>query len=170
MHWLIMSVVLLSALMAPQALLSQESTPDEQGVSVCTFADGKELTVRYNRATYDPKKELPAGKVWLPGNSPMSVFTDTTLRVGNAELPIGAYNMFLIPGKDAWTLIVNRNVTAGAAYDQKDDIVRVQMPTGKLPQPEKALSIYLGHVAPQRCEMRVDFGKVRADGMEFDEK
>jgi hypothetical protein len=170
MHWLIMAMVLLSALIAPQAVLSQDTTAAEPGLTVCTFADGKEITVRYNRPSYDSKKELPLGKIWLPGNSPMSVFTETPLRVGNAELPIGAYNMFFIPGKDAWTLIINRNVTAGSTYDQKDDIVRVQMPTGKLPQPEKVLSIYLGHIAPQRCEMRVDFGKVRADGLEFDEK
>jgi hypothetical protein len=154
----------------PQTLFSQDSAETDQAASVCTFADGRELTVRYNRAAYDPKKELPVGKVWAPGDSPMSIFTESALRVGNADLPIGAYNMFFIPGRDNWTLIINKNVASGSAYDDKQDIVRIPMPTGKLPQAEKNLSIYLGHIAPKRCEMRVDFGKTRADGMEFNQQ
>jgi hypothetical protein len=170
LRWLAASLVLLGGVLLPQILLAQGTDDADQAASVCTFADGKELTVRYNRPTYDPKKEPPSGKVWAPGDSPMSVFTETSLRVGNADLPVGAYNMFLIPGRDTWTLVINRNVAAGSAYDEKQDIVRVPMSTGKLPQPEKTLSIYLGHIAPKRCEMRVDFGKVRADGMEFNEQ
>ena len=167
---LVTGIILVGGLLFPQAMVSQDTGEADQAASVCTFADGKELTVRYNRATYDPKKEPPPGKVWAPGDSPMSVFTETALRVGNADLPIGAYNMFLIPGRDNWTLIINRNVAAGSSYDEKQDIVRMPMPTGKLPQAEKSLSIYLGHIAPKRCEMRVDFGKVRADGMEFNQQ
>jgi hypothetical protein len=167
MRWLAMCIILLSELVLPHAMFAQDA---EQGVALCTFADGKAITVRYNRATADPKKDLPFGKIWAPGDAPMSVFTETDLRVGNATLAVGAYNMYFIPGKDNWTLVINRNVTAGAAYDEKQDIVRIPMPTGKLPQPEKTLQIYLGHIAPQRCEMRVDFGKARADGMEFTEK
>ena len=170
MHWLAIGVVLLGGFVFPAMSLAQEASEVDQSVAVCTFVDGKELTVRYNRTAYDPKKEPPSGKVWAPGEGPMSLFTETTLRVGNAELPIGAYNMFVIPGKDNWTLIINRNVVAGTPYDDKQDIVRVPMPTGKLPQPEKTFSVYLGHIAPKRCEMRLDFGKIRADSMEFDEK
>ena len=168
MRWLAMSVLSLTILV-PLAVRAQGPVEGE-GVTVCTFVDGKELTVRYNRVTYDPKKEVPMGKVWAPGDAPMSIFTETALRVGNADLPVGAYNMFFIPGRDNWTLIINRNVAAGSAYDEKQDIVRIPMPTGKLPQAEKTLSMYLGHIAPKRCEMRVDFGKIRADGLEFDEK
>ena len=168
MRWLAMSVLSLTILV-PLAVRAQGPVEGE-GVTVCTFVDGKELTVRYNRVTYDPKKEVPMGKVWAPGDAPMSVFTETALRVGNADLPVGAYNMFFIPGRDHWTLIINRTVAAGSAYDEKQDIVRIPMPTGKLPQAEKTLSMYLGHIAPKRCEMRVDFGKIRADGLEFDEK
>jgi hypothetical protein len=164
--WLV-TMILVCGLLFPDALWSQDTG---DAASVCTFADGKEITVRYNRAAYDPKKEPAPGKVWAPGDSPMSVFTESALHVGNADLPVGAYNMFFIPGRDNWTLIINRNVSAGSSYDEKQDIVRMPMPIGKLPQPEKNLSLYLGHIAPKRCEMRVDFGKVRADGMEFNQQ
>jgi hypothetical protein len=169
-QWLVTGIILVGGLLFPKALFSQDSADADQAASVCTFADGRELTVRYSRAAYDPKKEPAPGKVWAPGDSAMSVFTESALRVGNAELPIGAYNMFFVPGRDNWTLIINRNVAAGSAYDEKQDIVRIPMSTGKLPQAEKTLSIYLGHIAPKRCEMRVDFGKVRADGMEFNQQ
>ena len=170
MRWLAICIVLLSELILPSAIIAQADSDPEPGVALCTFADGKELTIRYNRAPADPRKDLPGGKVWLPGDSPMHLFTETELIVRNVQLPIGAYSIYLIPGKQVWTLVLSKNVTAGSAYDEKQDLVRVAMPPGTLPQPEKQLSIYLGHIAPKRCEMRIDYGKTRADGMEFNQK
>jgi hypothetical protein len=171
MRWLAILLTLLGGTLFPNIAAAQQAASDpEPGAGVCTFADGKQLTVRYNRAAADPKKDLPGGKLWSPGGDPMNLFTETELVVGNVQIPIGAYSMYFVPGKDNWTLIINKNVVAGSSYDEKQDLVRVQMPTEKLPKPEEQLSIYLGHIAPKRCEMRVNFGKTRADGMEFNEK
>ena len=171
MHRLAIFLTLLGGLLLPNITVAQQAASDpEPGAGVCTFADGKQLTVRYNRVVADPKKDLPAGKLWATGGDPMNLFTETELTVGNAQLPIGAYSMYIIPAKDNWTLIINKNVVAGSPYDEKQDLVRVQMPTGKLPKPEDQLFVYMGHIAPKRCEMRVDYGKIRADGIEFNEK
>ena len=37
--------------------------------------------------------------------------------------------MYLIPGEDEWTLVINKNVTAGSKYDEGDDLVRAPMQT-----------------------------------------
>jgi DUF2911 family protein len=170
MRWLAIFLMLLAGSLLTTIAVAQQPADPEPGAGVCTFADGKELTVRYNRVAADPKKDLPGGKLWMPGGDPMNLFTETDLVVNNIQIPVGAYRMYVIPAKDNWTVIINKNVVAGSAYDEKQDLVRVQMPTGKLPQAEPQLNIYLGHIAPKRCEMRVDFGKTRADGLEFNEK
>jgi hypothetical protein len=170
MRWLAIFLTLLSGSLLTTIAVAQQAADPEPGAGVCTFADGKELTVRFNRVAADPKKDLPMGKLWMPGGDPMHLFTETELVVNNVLIPVGAYSIYLIPAKDNWTVIINKNVTANSPYDEKQDLVRVQMPTGKLPQAEGLLNVYLGHIAPKRCEMRVDFGKTRADGMEFNEK
>ena len=44
----------------------------------------------------------------------MIIFTQTRLTLGNSEIPEGAYSLYVIPEKQNWTLVVNRNVTAGS--------------------------------------------------------
>ena len=170
MHWLAILLILGVSFLSPIAVAQEATADPEPGAGFCTFADGKELSVRYKRVIADPKKDLPAGKLWTPGGDPMNLFTETDLLVNNVLIPVGAYSMYVIPAKDNWTVIINKNVVAGSPYDEKQDLVRVQMPTGKLPQAEGQLNVYLGHVAPKRCEMRVDFGKTRADGLELNER
>jgi hypothetical protein len=92
----------------------------------------------------------------------MVLFSQTDLTVGKTEIPVGAYTMFVIPGKENWTLIINKNVTPGSKYDESQDLVRVPMDTGQLGSPEKQLSVIFGHVGPKHCSMRIYYGKVGA--------
>lgn len=147
---------------------AQESDTLSQA-AVCTFSDDKQMTIRYTPATFDKKNPPPQGKVWSPGGTPMALFTEAALVVNNKEVPTGAYNVYLIPEKNTWTLIVSKNVTAGAAYDEAQDLARAPMEVEKLPEMQKTLSMYFGHIAPKKCSIRLDFGMVRTS-MEFDEK
>ena len=157
-------------LILPQLLRAQASPSDLSENAACTFADGKDLSVHFAN-TPSPKKDkdFPQGKVWAPGDVPLPLFTSTPLVIGKTDAPIGAYNLYFIPAKDSWTLIVSRNVTAGAKYDETQDLVRAPMEVEKLPQPVDQLSVYFGHVAPKVCTMRLDYGKVRAT-FDFNEK
>ena len=69
--------------------------------------------------------------------------------------------MYLIPAKKEWTLIVSRNTSVGAKYDDKQDLARAQMETGQLSSPADKLSLYFGHTGPKKCEINIDFGKTR---------
>lgn len=131
--------------------------------AVCTYADGNQISLRYTQAKVS-KEPLPMGKVWSPGSVRMDLFTETALNISNTTIQPGAYSFYFIPEKDSWTFVVNKNVTAGAAYDQQQDIARGKMQTEKLEQAEPELNIYFGHLAPKKCTMRVDYGKVRAFG------
>lgn len=154
----------LGGLIVSTALAAEEpaSKPDP-GSAVCTFADDKQVSMRFDRPTSNSKKDdLPIGKLWAPGDSPMHLFTETPLSVSNKEIPVGAYSVYFIPGKNDWTMIVSKNVTEGSKYDQQQDLVRAPMETGKLPQAEPQLTVYFARIGPKQCNMRVDYGKTRA--------
>jgi len=139
---------------AAQQASAKEST------ATCSFQDGKQLTVRYDNDTTS-SKNLPAeGRVWAPGGTPMFLFTQSPLSMGNSQIPIGAYSMYIIPRKENWTLILNKNVAKSGKYDEHQDLSRVEMQIGQLSEPNKQFSLFFGHVSPKQCNLRIYFGKI----------
>lgn len=146
--------VLISILLSPFA--TAQSTPTS--TTTCNLDDGRQVYVRYNPVS--AKNERPQnGKAWAPGGAPMQLFTETQLTLGSSVIPIGAYTVYPIPGKDRWTLVVNKNVTPGAAYDDKQDIARTEMETEKVDVASEALEVAFAHVG-NRCTLRIYAGKV----------
>ena len=88
----------------------------------------------------------------------MTLFTEAQLQLGSSMIPIGAYSVYPIPAKDHWTLVVNKNVTPGAAYDEKQDIARAPMETAQVDQASEALEVAFAHVGA-RCTLRIYMGK-----------
>ena len=153
--------VLTAVSAAQQAATSSSASASGSSASsstaTCSLEDGKELYVRYN-AIPAGKERLVNGKPFTPGGSPMTLFTEAKLGFGNSTIPVGAYSLYAIPGKDHWTLVVNKNVTAGSAYDERQDLARGPMETAQVSEPGSTLDIAFAHVGP-RCTLRIYFGK-----------
>jgi Protein of unknown function (DUF2911) len=130
--------------------------------ATCTFADGKQLTVRYKRTAVDRKEDLPIGKLWPSNGSAMFLFTPVGLTIGGVEIPAGAFSLYIIPGNDDWTLIVNKNVDESAKYDEAQDLLRTPIKTGELGSPAEEFKVYFGHIAPKQCNMRLYYGRTGA--------
>jgi hypothetical protein len=148
-------VVTVLSLFSLTAICSAQSSPSS--TATCTLDDGRQVYIRYNAVNGKAEKP-PNGKPWAPGGAPMTLFTEAQLNFGGSTIPIGAYSVYAIPAKDKWTLIVNKNVTTGAAYDEKQDIARSQIETDQVTQPADALEVAFAHVGP-RCTLRIYFGK-----------
>jgi hypothetical protein len=88
----------------------------------------------------------------------MTLFTEAPLTLGSSQIPIGAYTLYPIPAKGNWSLVVNKNVTTGAAYDEKQDIARAPMETAQVESPSDALEVAFAHVGA-RCTLRIYIGK-----------
>ena len=125
--------------------------------TTCTLDDGRQVYVRYTPVPTKSEK-IQNGKPWAPGGTPMTLFTEAQLTLGSSMIPIGAYTLYPIPAKDHWTLVVNKNVTPGAAYDEKQDVARAAMETAQVAQPSDALEVAFAHVGA-RCTLRVYIGK-----------
>jgi Protein of unknown function (DUF2911) len=147
---------------------TQEDPQHNPVTTVCTFDDGKQISVRYNPENVKNRK-LPNGEVWAPGGSPMFLFTQSELTVGTSELPLGAYSMYMIPAERQWTLVVNRKVDGDSKYDHQQDVLRAPMEVGTLSQQAKQVQMVFGHIAPQRCSLRLYRGGTGA-WVEFNEK
>lgn len=122
----------------------------------CTFQDGNEVSVRYTPVP--TKQKAPAGKPWAPGGTPLYLFTQTELVANKVPLPVGAYAIYFLPAKQTWTLIVSKNVSS-KDYDEKQDVVRMNMETGTLSEGVDPLQVSFAHVSPKQCNIRVYYGK-----------
>jgi hypothetical protein len=147
---------LLASLFLSLRLAAQSGTASP-ATTTCNLDDGRQVYVRYN-AIPSSKEKIQNGKPWTPGGSPMTLFTEAQLTLGTSLIPIGAYTVYPIPAKDHWTLAVNKNVTPGAAYDEKQDIARSPMETAQVDQPSDGLEVAFAHVGP-RCTLRIYIGK-----------
>lgn len=136
-------------------------------VAFCTFADGNQLSVRYNQLS-DRREDFSFGKVWPPSSS-IFLFTPVALTIAGSAIPPGAFSLYVIPEHHEWTLIVNKNVAEGDKYDETKDLLRTPMETGQAEQPEKKFTVYFAHMAPKQCNMRLYQGNT-GSWAEFMEK
>jgi len=157
----ILILILPMSALLPRAAFAQDAPA--AATATCNFDEQKQLVVEYQPVTISPKKPLsgqvPFGKTWAPGGKPMTLFTNTPIQIGSRMLPVGAYTMFLVPGSKQWTLIVSKSTEMTGAYNEQDDLVRVPMDLGELPNPEPRLNASFGHVAPDQCNFRIDLDK-----------
>ena len=147
--------LLLSTLSAGQR--ANDPPTSSSSTSSCNLDDGRQVYIRYNPVA-SGKEKVSNGKAWAPGGMPMTLFTEAQLNLGTSVIPIGAYTVYPIPGKDHWTLAVNKNVNPGSTYDEKQDLARTAMETAQVPQPSDALEVAFAHVG-LRCTLRIYFGK-----------
>jgi hypothetical protein len=124
--------------------------------TTCNLDDGRQVYVRYTPVS--SKEKVPNGKPWAPAGTPMTLFTEAPLTLGTAQIPVGAYTVYPIPARGNWTLVVNKNVTPGAPYDDKQDVARATMETAQVETPSEALEVAFAHVGA-RCTLRIYIGK-----------
>ena len=137
----------------------QQERKQEDATSTCTFEDGNEISIRYIPVATN-KEKVQNGKIWAPGGSPITLFTPASLTLEKFQMPAGAFSLYLIPQKDRWTLVVNKNVSTGSKYDEHSDMARVPMEMGELGDPATTLELSFGRMGPKHCSLRVYFGRV----------
>jgi hypothetical protein len=70
---------------------------------------------------------VPYDKIWVTGaHMATSVQFVKDLKIRGTKVPAGKYALFTIPGKESWTVIINKNWNQHQAdqYKETDDVVR----------------------------------------------
>lgn len=73
---------------------------------------------------------VPFGKVWRTGaNEATEITFYTDVMFGNKSVEAGTYSLFTIPGKDKWTVILNKDLNLWGAYryDEAKDVARIEV-------------------------------------------
>lgn len=78
-------------------------------------------------------KLLPYGQVWRTGANEATIFeVKQDIKVDDKTLKAGKYTLWTIPNADKWTVILNSETGQwGTNYDEKRDVLRVDVPVGK---------------------------------------
>lgn len=161
----VLRAVLISILLTP--FVAAQSGSSNQSTTSCNLEDGRQVYIRYTPVSTKQEK-ITNGKPWAPGGSPMTLFTEAQLTLGSSSIPVGAYTIYPIPARGNWSIVVNKNVTSGAGYDEKQDVARAQMETAQVDSASDQLEVAFAHVG-NRCSLRVYIGKT-ASFVDFNAK
>jgi hypothetical protein len=94
--------------------------------------DGAKLTLVYGRPFIKGREfgaVAPDGKAYRMGADEATILTtDKNLMFGSTMVPPGSYSLYAMPSGGAYKLIINKQTGQwGTEYDEKQDLVRVDM-------------------------------------------
>ncbi|MDQ6810159.1 MAG: DUF2911 domain-containing protein [Verrucomicrobiota bacterium] len=138
-------------------LFAQEHKEEHKVLSpldtVTANVDGAEIKISYSRPfTKHPETGavrkiwgtlVPYGKVWRTGaNNATTLTTSQPLEFGGTTIPAGTYSLFTIPEENGGKLIINKQTgQSGLKYDEKQDVVRVDMKRAAAEKPVDQFTI-----------------------------
>ncbi|HYJ38043.1 MAG TPA: DUF2911 domain-containing protein [Chitinophagaceae bacterium] len=107
---------------------------------------------------------VPYDKVWVTGAHKATVLeVGKEFEVGDKLVPSGKYAIFTIPGKEEWTIIINKNWDQHLAdeYAEADDVVRIKVrPTAK-DEPVERLNYEIDQTGERTARIIISWEKLR---------
>jgi hypothetical protein len=134
-------------------LLAQDKPRVSPQDTVNASVGSAKITIVYGRPyTKDPKSGekrkiwgglVPFGKVWrLGANEATTLTTDKDITIGGTAIAAGTYTLFLLPEEAGAKLIVNKQTGQwGTKYDEKQDLVRIDMKKAAADKPVDQFTI-----------------------------
>ncbi|MDP9269227.1 MAG: DUF2911 domain-containing protein [Acidobacteriota bacterium] len=175
------SVILVFVLAVSLATFAQKPAKDKSQrpsppatPAVCTFADGKTITVDYSVPAMKGRKIygglVPFNQPWRTGANEATTFVPATdVVIGGVTIPAGNYTLYTLPaptpGEKAWKLIISKKTGQwGIPYPEGEDLGRFEMKTELIEIPMEKLHISLMNKprAKDVCTLRIDWEKTRA--------
>lgn len=122
----------------------KDSTKKSISARTVGVIGGDTITVEYHSPAVRGRNIwgglVPYDEVWVTGaHSATAIDFPKEFMVGATSLPAGRYAFFTIPGKEEWTIILNKNWEQHLTddYDAKDDLVRIRVKPQKTEHTER---------------------------------
>jgi len=116
---------------------------------------------------------VPYGQIWRAGANEATVLTfSDPVKIAGQVVPAGSYALFAIPGKEQWTLVLNRQGKQWGAYNYKadQDVLRIEAKPAATPHQEY-LQYDLQVESPDRLRVDLRWEKLSVGfAMEVDTK
>lgn len=129
--------MLLVAVFMTTISIAQEKKQASPAATAKGTISGANITINYSSPFVKGRviwgELVPYNKVWRAGaNAPTTFETDKALKIEGKDLPAGKYAVYVIPEKDAATVIFGKDPKMSAYdYDQAKDQLRVKVKTKK---------------------------------------
>ncbi len=134
------------------------------------------VTVKYSRPNVKGRNIfrdlVPFGEVWRTGANTVTTisFTENVTLEGQA-VKAGEYALLTIPGKDSWTIILNKGTKQWGAYTYKeaDDVLRFTANPTKLKDNVESFTISFSDVLPNSANLNLMWATTKVSiGMKTD--
>lgn len=105
---------------------------------------------------------IPYGSVWRTGaNAATKVVFSTAVKLNGNEVPAGTYALMTVPGKDEWTIIINKGSEQWGTYkyDEKADVVRFKSKVQKLDNPVETFTIEFDDIRDESSSLNLAWDK-----------
>jgi Protein of unknown function (DUF2911) len=105
---------------------------------------------------------VPYGKVWRTGaNQATKIVFSTPVKLNGTEIPAGTYALMTIPGKDEWTIIINKGSEQWGAYkyDEKTDVARIKAKPITLSEPVESFTIEVNKIKDDSSVIDISWDK-----------
>lgn len=129
--------MLLVAVVMTTVSIAQEKKQASPAATAKGTISGANITINYSSPFVKGRviwgELVPYNKVWRAGaNAPTTFETDKALKIEGKDLPAGKYAVYVIPEKDAATVIFGKDTKMSSYdYDQAKDQLRVKVKTKK---------------------------------------
>lgn len=107
---------------------------------------------------------VPYGQVWRTGaNTATKISFSTPVKLNGTEIPAGTYELFTLPGKDEWVVIIHKDLSqwGSYAYDPKNDIARISARPVALATHVETLEIGLNDLRDESATLNLSWENVR---------
>ena len=107
---------------------------------------------------------VPYDEVWRTGaNSATKISFSTAVKLNGTAVPAGTYELFTIPGKTEWTVIIHKDMSQwGAyAYDAKNDVARIKATPIAAPMTYESFTMGFGDLHGESATLNLLWDKTR---------
>jgi len=101
---------------------------------------------------------VPYDKVWRTGaNSATKLTLSTAVKLNGTAVPAGTYELFTIPGKTEWTVIIHKDMSQWGSYtyDAKNDVARIKATPITLPSAYESFTIGINDLRDESATLNL---------------
>lgn len=161
-----MTVTLALAALATTALAQDLPRPSPKA-QIMQSVGLNDITVSYNRPAVRDRQIwgalVPYDQVWRTGaNEATTINFSRDAMVNGKAVPAGIYSLHTIPGRDKWTVILNREAEQWGSYqyDATKDLLRFEVAPMAIPAQER-MTFSFPVVTDDMAVLALDWEKVR---------
>lgn len=126
------------------------------------------VTIKYSRPNVKGRNVFadlaPFGEVWRTGANTITTITfSEDISLEGKAVKSGEYALLTIPGKDSWTIILNKETKQWGAYAYKEaeDVLRFSVRPSKLTDNAETFTITFSDVTPTSAKLNIIWADTR---------